>query len=207
MDDVFYSKKDIRSVDNSRPSLLLHPNIPKPLHGMAPRELLGTAWWNRERKEAFKKQHYCCAACGVPKEEARYFQWLEGHEVYDTNYPLGRSVYVETVGLCHSCHNFIHSGRLQILVDKGEIPSKKQADIIRHGRTILAKAGLRKHPYIGPCAKWRDWRLVLFGKEYHPRLKSFKAWAKHYGHEIPKKEKESISDYLEDWVPSDMEEY
>lgn len=209
MDDGFYSKNDKRDVSNARPVLLLHPNIPKPLHGLAPRELLGREWWDRERKAAYKRSHYTCAACGVPKEEARYHQWLEAHEIYDINYPLGRSVFIETVALCHSCHNFIHSGRMQILRDKNDpsMPRKKFLDIIHRGNALLVKAGLRKNPYIGKSAPWHKWRLVINGTEYKPKFKSFKSWAKHYGHEIKKEKEEDYSDFDEDWVPPDLEMY
>ena len=42
------------------PWLLFHPNIPKPLHGLAPRIILGENWWQTTKKEAKVKlnQHY-----------------------------------------------------------------------------------------------------------------------------------------------------
>lgn len=207
MDDGFYTKS-VRTTDFARPAILLHPNIPKPLHGLAPREILGKAWWDQTRKEAYRRQHYHCAACGVAKEAARYHQWLEAHEVYDIDYPLGRSIYIETVALCHACHNFIHSGRLKILAEKGEIPHEKRIEILHHGNRLLVTAGLKPRAYTGKCARWSKWRLVLNGVEYKPKFKSFKAWAKHYGHEIKKEKEEGFyPDLDEDWVPLDLEMY
>jgi len=207
MDEGFYKRKPDRTSFTPRPIILLHPNIPKPLHGLAPREILGKEWWDKTRKEAYAKTNECCAACGVEKHRARYHQWLEAHECYETDYALGRSVYVETVALCHACHNFIHSGRMQIMVDRGDMPVSKYKDILKHGNGLLAQYGYRKTQALsGPCAKWKDWRLVLFGIEYKPKFKTFDAWAKHYGH---KTQKEIVEEFYtnidDDWFPLEME--
>jgi len=162
-----------------RPEVLLSGNIPQPLHGVNPRSILGSKWWNETRKAAYKSTFYHCVACGVAKGDARFRQWLEGHELYEVDYLKGHMYYVETVPLCHCCHNYIHSGRLQSLLDKGEISHQKYVAIIQHGDSVLAQAGLsRLPPYPGPFALWKDWRLVLFGKKYKPLYKSLEEWEK-----------------------------
>jgi hypothetical protein len=155
----------------TRPEVLLHPNIPKPLHGLAPRVVLGQKWWDATRKEAYKSTNYHCIACGVNKYYATYHQWLEGHELYEINYEKGLMKYVETIPLCHFCHNFIHSGRLQALLDTGEIHHAKYVAIIQHGDRVLKQAGLeRSQPYSGKFAEWDKWRLVINRKKYPPLL-------------------------------------
>lgn len=152
-----------------RPEILLCHRIPEPLHGVAPRVVLGGKWWDKTRKEAYKSTNYHCIACGVHKLSAKYRKWLEAHEVYYIDYLVGRMEYVETVPLCHFCHNFIHMGRLQALLERGQINHGKFTAIVQHGNSVLKKANLRKEPFDpGPMADWKDWRLILFGKEYPP---------------------------------------
>lgn len=168
----------------ARPSLLLLPNVPMPMSGVAPRVVLGTERWDKTRKAAYRSTQYRCAACAVTAAEAREKQHLEGHEVYSIDYPAGRMVYVETVPLCYYCHSFIHSGRLHALYGKGEISKSKYHAILSHGHEVLSRAGLRMvAPYSGPIAKWADWRLVIDGKEYPPVFKTFEEWDKHFNEE------------------------
>lgn len=171
-----------------RPEVLLGANIPKPMHGLAPRTVLGEAWWNATRKAAYASTDYHCVACGVHKASARYHQWLEGHELYAISYEAGRMVYVETVPLCHFCHNYIHDGRLRWLLEKGEIHHAKYVAIIQHGDKVLADSGLRRLGYKereeniqealtnGRVAAWEDWRLVIEGAEYPSLYKSYEDW-------------------------------
>ncbi len=164
-----------------RPEVLLCPQVPKPMHGLAPRMLLGKEWWDRTRRAAYASTGFHCVACGVHKSEAREHRWLEGHELYETDYLAGRMTYVETVPLCHFCHSFIHSGRLEMLVRAGKETHRKLLEVRRHGLDVLADAKLLKDlPYQGPCAEWGSWRLVLDGKEHPPIHATFEEWLAFY---------------------------
>ena len=152
-----------------RPEILLCENIPGPMQGLAPRVIFGKKWWDKTRKEAYRSTLYHCAACGVYKGEAKFRPWLEGHELYHIDYRRGRMIYLETVPLCHCCHNYIHSGRLKILLTQGKISHKKYTEIIKHGDTILFSIGLRRpRPYSGPRPTHSKWRLVINDQEYPP---------------------------------------
>lgn len=171
-----------------RPEILIHPNIPKPLHGVNPRTIMGTNWWNRERRKVYKSTEFHCIACGVHKDDARSRQWMEAHETYSIDYLKGRATYIETVPLCHFCHNFIHSGRLQALLDSGKLHHSKFVAIIQHGDRVLRAAGLEKKSHFereaevkklirqGLIADWEDWRLIFDGKEHEPIYKTYEQW-------------------------------
>ena len=137
-----------------RPEILLHPNIPKPMHGLSPRTIMGDRWWNIERQKTYAKSYYHCVACDVSKWEAKYYQWLEAHELYEIDYVKGRMIFKEIVALCHSCHNFIHSGRMQALVDSGKMLRSKQQDILKHGMTIIEHHKLKKLNYFKQCPQF-----------------------------------------------------
>jgi hypothetical protein len=166
-----------------KPEILQHPNIPKPLHGLNPRTILGRRWWDEKRNLAYKENNYCCWACGVHKNQAKYRRWLEAHEYYIYNYSKGRAKLKTIVALCHSCHNFIHSGRLKMLLDSGEISSEKYHDIMEHGMRILNENNLDypwnlhnpKH-----VASWKKWHIVIEGKKYYTKFDSYEDWFNYY---------------------------
>lgn len=177
-------KRSLKRVKWSRePQVLLHPQIPKPLHGVNPRSILGNTWWNKERKQAYASTAFHCIACGVHKFEAQIKQHLEGHEEYRIDYKKGRMTYTRTIPLCHLCHFYIHRGRMEMLFRKRLITAAKCQKIISHGEHVLSEAGisfLTKPESPNYDVEWSEWRLVLFGKEYKPKFKSYEDWASHY---------------------------
>jgi len=189
--------------------ILTHPNIPKPLHGLNPRTILGDTWWNRQRQTAYAASNYHCWACGTHKTAAKYHKWLEAHEMYTYDYENGVAHFQYVVALCHSCHNFIHSGRLYAMYKKGQEPLYKVKDILSTGIGRLQHYGLQ--PYFGTfvvwlmleqdmsekeayahaakfypptpksSVRWEEWRLELNGVLYKPLYRNEKEWERKYG--------------------------
>lgn len=164
----------------TRPELLLHLNIPKPLHGLSPRTVLGQAWWDMKRQEAYKRTNYHCAACGIHKSDAKHRKWLEAHENYKIDYDLGIMTLIEINALCHYCHSYIHDGLLSIRLAKKEISYELYCEILSHGNKILQDNNLERPEYPDHMADWSDWRLVIDGKHYEPLWKNFAEWKAHY---------------------------
>ena len=118
----------------TRPELLLHPSIPLHLSGKNPRTIKGQEWWDVVRREAYRKNNFCCWACGVFQLEAEYKHTLDAHECYIYDYDKLEARPGEVVALCYACHMFIHWR---------QICSRPLAkDIILRGLRIVAKAGL-----------------------------------------------------------------
>lgn len=138
--------KDFQTPDWCKPEILCHPNIPKPLHGIAPRTIMGQKWWDKTRREAYARYDYQCVACGIHKKATRK-GWLEAHEFWHINYATGECSITSIEPLCHTCHNFIHSGRLQAIQDQpvaeGGKPKDEIIRILQHGVNILRKNNLQ----------------------------------------------------------------
>ena len=147
-----------------RVNLLYHEQIPKPLHRLNPRTIKGKAWWDRQRQKAYRKNNYCCHACG---EAVRV---LDAHEVYDVLLCQGRTVFVEIVALCKDCHNTIHIGFTE--------KTKGQKEVDR----LNTRRGKLFQQYIQGAWKvpWSKWRLVFEGVEYEPKFKSIDEWYEYY---------------------------
>lgn len=163
----------------TRPQILLDNHIPKPLHGLNPRTLLGKEWWDKIRTQVYKQNNYCCWACGIHKTQAKYYQRLEAHESYEIDYKLARMTLKEVVALCHSCHNYIHKGRLKSLLDKQKITRSKFDYIINRGDklTRLLEKPVRTRVF----TDWSKWHLMINGFKFYSRFKNEKEWEKHYG--------------------------
>ena len=146
---------DLRSTEPTfkRPVILQHPQIPGPLSGMNPRTILGRKWWDRERRRAYKKNHYNCHACGESPDFDPYQDKLHAHECYAIDWRHGKAVYIETVALCYSCHAFIHAGRLRALVDEGETDPKELTHILSRGVELLQS--VNRYPF------WRTYVIYL----------------------------------------------
>lgn len=182
------------------PTLLALPNIPKPMHGTAPREVLGALWWAEERSKALEQANGICKACGRKSNK------LECHEVYDTRVDLRRLIYLRTEVLCSDCHKFIHSGLLWVMLIKKMMPEDEVVSILTHGLELCYKYNIipfctvRVVYYALPVSKrpakyeyliknswdhkhkveWDGWKLIIDGIEYDPVIKTSNEWKAKY---------------------------
>jgi hypothetical protein len=161
-----------------RPELLLHPLVPPPLHGLAPRKILGDRWWDDQRHQAMSRNMYRCWACNIPKTKAKKHKWLEGHESYEIDWKNGTCKLIEVVSLCHYCHNYIHKGRLEALLVYGRVEPEFVEDVIRHGDNLTAH--LQQPRPVTQMAEWNDWVLLIDGKPYPSRFSDETEWATYY---------------------------
>lgn len=112
--------------------------------------------------------------------------------MYEIDYQKGVAKFIEVVPLCHLCHNFIHDGRLQNLLDMGKIHQYKYIQVIQHGERVLKQAGLNRESHRereaeierlianGKIADWGKWRLRIGRKLYPPIFKTYEEWRAHY---------------------------
>jgi hypothetical protein len=171
----------------TRPYILSQAPVPKPLHGLTPRKMLGKEWWDKERLEAKQKNNFCCHACGVHESQVK---WLEGHEQYSVNFRKKLVTYKSTVSLCPDCHAFIHSGRTMALNNE-----KETIRIIRHGIKVLriSRADISlptskladsyNVSYRGLLIRdvrlryeWHGWKLSVNGKVFESNITGQDEW-------------------------------
>ena len=178
--------------------ILSHPNIPKPLHGVNPRSIMGSDQWDKVRSRSYASTNFHCLACGVHKSKARKHQWLEAHEDFDVDYNAQTVTIRRIIPLCHFCHAFIHSGLLHKNARSGKVSYSEARQILRHGIGILEgadapifagtkaladMAGIDTSLPITDAPKeipWEGWRMIWEGEEYPQKFKTFEAWRRHY---------------------------
>lgn len=108
--------------DNGIPVLGM-PNVPSPLHGCAPRIIMGAAKWKLERVKCFMRADYKCEVCG----RGLSIKEAECHELYKVDYKNLYSKFDHYVCICKDCHKACHSGRmLSLFTQKDRYNTKKR---------------------------------------------------------------------------------
>ena len=186
-----------------KPEIICHPNVPRPLHGVAPRVIKGTGWWNKIRKKVYLKYDFHCGACGVHQSRAKRFQRLEAHEFYEVDHYHGIVRVKSLEPLCNYCHSFIHTGRMiNTLSTKQGMGRKTAIAVLNHGFRLCVENDLKCYigaieaaevlrvelpdglkwyePVENENLKWSDWKMIFDGEEHPARFQSQEEWANHY---------------------------
>lgn len=166
----------------TRPELLLHHQIPRVLAGVNPRTIEGPDWWDTVRKEAYKRNHYCCWACGTHRLDTSD-QLLDCHERYEYDYDKLEAHFTGVAALCRLCHQFIHyygmpnwnklkkclMWGLRTLHKAGLSLPSGQVQAARYWRLtdlpFLDTAKVEERSYRTAMFS-RNWKLVYKGKKY-----------------------------------------
>jgi hypothetical protein len=161
-------------VKNLKPSLLGQANIPKPLHGINPRTIMGAAAWAKHRQVIVQNNPYC-TACGA--ENCR----LDLHEDYEIDYNTCIMKIRSYVPLCKRCHSFIHSGLLRVWVSEKTVSIQDARDILQHGIAICAQH--RIQIFVGTARLANDLKVSLgIVRSWTPKIKSdWGPWKLQYG--------------------------
>lgn len=139
-------------------SILAMPNIPYPLHSLAPRTVLGATTWNFMRKACYKKAGKTCEICGY-KPSGVDGDYCHAHEVYDIDYARQQAEFKRTICLCKRCHLMcIHTGRALTLYKQGNPMYTKERLLVgaEHAFTIINNWN-KEHPEEEPLRVFSAW--------------------------------------------------
>ena len=174
------------------PKLLGQANVPKPLHGINPRTIMGATAWKNVRSVSLRTTPYC-TACG--KETP----FLDLHEDYNIDYKKGIMSLNQYVTLCRDCHQFIHSGLLLNFMAQKKISVPEGKRILKHGLAICKEHNVKVfsgtfnlanklkidtkgiQAWKPPSSRvpWENWRLVFNNKTHYGLSRN--AWLAKYG--------------------------
>lgn len=112
--------------------LITMPNVPRPLHRLNPRNIMGQSTWNHVRKRCYYNAHYKCEICGVDFAEIK--PRYAAHELYSYDYMAGTGKFERCIAICAQCHNAIHSGRLITMYKNGNqlYPKQYVLKVVEH---------------------------------------------------------------------------
>lgn len=97
--------------DNGTP-LLVMPNVPLPLHLLAPRTIMGSYEWGKIRKQCYEDAGDICEICGIKLgSKLGEPNMHQAHELYTYDYKTYTAEFIRPIVICPRCHNFTHSGR------------------------------------------------------------------------------------------------
>lgn len=170
-----YEKFDIITIEKwdvpgyAGAPILTMPNIPYPLHNLAPRTILGPKTWNAMRRYCYTQANDTCEVCGYAPEDKHQRQ---AHELYDINYASQSAKFVRTICLCSKCHLMcIHTGRALTLYKK-ENPiytAEQLLDGAEHCFKIIDDWN-KEHPEEEPLRVFSAWLDYMKQDELKDRM-------------------------------------
>ena len=180
------------------PEVLLHPSIPDPLHGVAPRAIMGNSQWKEIAARVNKRQDYFCISCGVHKDDALRAngRMLDCHELYEVDYDNYITTLKRYIGLCVMCHAYIHIHRLAAMVTKGIEKQEYFDQVVAKGDRLMKKNNLfeQRTEMRKFCeSKLKDydnefglWKLKFRNHYYTSPITSREDYINHYNKEVVK---------------------
>lgn len=145
--------------------ILTQPIIPIYLHGVNPRSIMGDNRWNKIKKEVQKEANHHCMICGDFVSH-KHGDWLNTHEIYEYDYDNFIQKLNGYVGICTSCHEFIHQGHLNIQYHNGFVSEEERNAIIKKGNELLSMFGLKKENMPDDVLKNKNWKLLFENNFY-----------------------------------------
>lgn len=144
--------------------IIAMPNVPAPLHGQAPRTLLGKSTWDHMRKFCYYNANYKSQISGEDLDGTTNDKKCNAHELYSYDYVHGKAYFERAVCISPVEHNFIHSGRMLTMYKKGNplMPKKYLLKVVENGFRIIHdwnKAHPKKRP-LRVYATIADYALV-----------------------------------------------
>lgn len=132
--DVIKQKKWVCPTGTGVP-LITMPNVPKPLHGIPPRVIMGKSTWDHVRKKCYFDAGYKCEVCGCEPPKGQ----LHAHELYSYDYTTGTGTFERCIAICKKDHDFIHSGRLITLYKQGNLlyPKEYVLNVVEKGFKLV----------------------------------------------------------------------
>ena len=115
--------------------LITMPNVPKPLHGLPPRVIMGKTTWDHVRKKCYYDAGYKCEICGEEPPKGQ----LHAHELYSYDYLAGTGKFERCIAICKKDHDFIHSGRLITMLKNNNIlyPREYVLSVVEKGFKLI----------------------------------------------------------------------
>lgn len=169
-----------------KPSIIFQP-FPKALTGRTPRSIMGSKWWNKEKKNAILDNNYCCHACGVNVNDAEIHKRLEAFPIYEKILGATGIEYKGCAALCHLCYCSANYKTSAALFNKGFMSADKFDLIWTHRNLMFVKSGFIESE-VFPIKNWNEWFLKIEGQVYFSKFKNEEACDNFYLTNQPTKE-------------------
>lgn len=116
-------------------AILTMPNVPLPMHSLAPRTIDPQAW-EKMRRQCYADANYTCQATGEELGKGH----LHAHELYDIDWTNCTMTFKRAVALDPRLHTrFIHSGRALTLFERNDkyFPKESLIATLEYGFSLI----------------------------------------------------------------------